>query len=119
SGIGLGMACLGGGDGEEAWNIFEQVIEQFPDDHETMQWLIQSGTFLREWEKLSQQLSRYLERNPGDCDMRFAHAGVEIRAGRLETARRQFEMLSLLKPDYEGLPALEHQVQMAAADFPG
>lgn len=113
------MACLGRGEIEEAWNIFEQVIEQFPDDVEAMQWLIQSGTSLHQWEKLSQQLSRYLERNPGNCDMRFAHAGVEIRAGRLETARRQFEVLSLLKPDYEGLTALESQVQMAAADSSG
>jgi hypothetical protein len=48
--------------------------------------------------------------------MRFALAGVEFRAGRLDSAQKQFEMLSLLKPDYEGLKDLGDLLQTAPVD---
>ncbi len=81
-----------------------------------MNGLIQSGTALEQWEDLGQRLSRYVERNPADCDMRFALAGIEFRAGRLDSAKHQFEMLSLLKPDFEGLHDLEVLLQTALLD---
>lgn len=118
AGIGLGMACMGIGDVEEAWRVFEQVVAEHPDDAEGMNWLIQSGTLLQRWEGLGQRLSRYVERNPADCDMRFALAGVEFRAGRIDLAKHQFGMLSLLKPDYEGLTDLGVLLQMAPVDMP-
>ena len=117
SGIGLGMACMGMGDVEEAWRVFEQVVVDHPDDTEAMNWLIQSGTSLQRWTGLSQQLSRYVERNPADCDMRFALAGVEFRAGRMALAKEQFELLSLLKPDYEGLKDLGILLQPAPVEM--
>jgi GT2 family glycosyltransferase/Flp pilus assembly protein TadD len=116
AGIGLGMAYIGTGEIEEAWNVFEQVAAEYPDDGEAMNWLIRSGTPLQRWEGLGQRLSRYVERNPADLDMRFALAGVEFRLGRRDSARYQFEMLSLLKPDYEGLPDLGNLVQAAPVD---
>jgi GT2 family glycosyltransferase/Flp pilus assembly protein TadD len=118
AGIGLGMACMGMGDVEEAWRVFEQVVVDHPDDAEAMNWLIQSGTSLQRWEGLGQRLSRYVERNPADCDMHFALAGVEFRAGRMDSAKHQFEMLSLLKPGYEGLTDLEVLLQTAPVDVP-
>lgn len=114
--IGLGMAYTGMGDIEEAWNVFEHVAAEHPDDTEAMNWLIRSGTTLQRWDGLGQRLSRYVERNPTDLDMRFALAGVEFRAGRRDSARYQFEMLSLLKPDYEGLQDLGHLLQAAPVD---
>ena len=111
AGIGLGMACMGVGDVEEAWRVFEQVVAEHPDDAEGMNGLIQSGTLLQRWDGLGLRLSRYVERNPADCDMRFALAGVEFRAGRMDSAKHQFEMLSLLKPDYEGLTDLRVLLQ--------
>jgi thioredoxin-like negative regulator of GroEL len=107
---------MGMGDVEEAWRVFEQVVVDHPDDTEAMNWLIQSGTSLQRWTGLSQQLSRYVERNPADCDMRFALAGVEFRAGRMALAKEQFELLSLLKPDYEGLKDLEILLKQAPVD---
>lgn len=114
--IGLGMACMGMGDVEEAWKVFEQVVADHPDDVEAMNWLIQAGTSLQRWEGLGERLSRYVERNPADCNLRFALAGVEFRAGRMDTAKRQFEMLMLLKPDYEGLHDLGVLLQTAPLD---
>nr|MBA3965378.1 glycosyltransferase [Nitrospirales bacterium] len=114
--IGLGMACMGMGDVEEAWRVFEQVVADCPDDVEAINWLIQAGTSLQRWEDLGDRLSRYVERNPADCDMRFALAGVEFRAGRMARAIKQFEMLHLLKPDYEGLHDLEILLQTAPLD---
>ncbi|MEO6201927.1 MAG: tetratricopeptide repeat protein, partial [Nitrospirales bacterium] len=111
--IGLGMACMGMGDVEEAWRVFEQVVADYPDDVEAINWLIQAGTSLQRWEGLGERLSRYVERNPVNCDMRFALAGVEFRAGRMAPAIKQFEMLHLLKPDYEGLHDLEVLLQTA------
>jgi GT2 family glycosyltransferase/SAM-dependent methyltransferase len=114
--IGLGMACMGMGDVEEAWKIFEQVMVDHPDDVEAMNGLIQAGTSLERWKGLGDRLGRYVERNPANCDMRFALAGVEFRASRLDVAKQQFEMLSLLKPDYEGLHDLEILLQTAPLD---
>jgi Flp pilus assembly protein TadD len=118
AGIGLGMACVGIGDVEEAWRVFEQVLLEHPDDSEAMNWLIQSGTSLQRWSGLSQHLSRFVERNPAECDMRFALAGVEVRAGRMASAKQQYEMLSLLKPDYRGLQDLGVLLQPTSVDRP-
>ncbi len=116
AGIGLGMACMGIGDVEEAWRVFEQVVLEHPDDSEAMNWLIQSGTSLQRWTGLSQHLSRFVERNPAECDMRFALAGVEVRAGRMASAKQQYEMLSLLKPDFGGLQELGVLFQPTSVD---
>jgi thioredoxin-like negative regulator of GroEL len=114
--IGEGMAAFGLGKGERAWEIFIQVLDRYPDDQDALNWLIRAGTLLERWEGLGQRLSGYVERNPADCDMRFALAGVEFRAGQLDSAMRQFEMLSLLKPDCEGLDDLGNLLQMATLD---
>jgi GT2 family glycosyltransferase/radical SAM superfamily enzyme YgiQ (UPF0313 family)/tetratricopeptide (TPR) repeat protein len=114
--LGGGMAAFGLGKGEQAWDVFIQTLDSYPDDQEALNWLIRTGTALQRWEGLGQRLSRYVERNPADCDMRFALAGVEFRAGRLDSAQKQFEMLSLLKPDYEGLKDLGDLLQTAPVD---
>lgn len=114
--IGLGMACMGMGDVEEAWRVFDQVVADYPDDVEAMNGLIQAGTSLQRWKGLWERLLRYVERNPVNCDMRFALAGVEFRAGRHDSARQHFEMLSLLKPDYEGLRDLGVLLQRVPLD---
>jgi len=114
--LGGGMAAFGLGKGERAWDIFIQTLDSYPDDQEALNWLIRAGTMLQRWEGLGQRIFRYVERNPADCDMRFALAGVEFRAGRLDSAKRQFEMLSLLKPDYEGLKDLGDLLQTASVD---
>ncbi|GJL67400.1 MAG: hypothetical protein NPIRA06_00350 [Nitrospirales bacterium] len=115
--IGLGMACMGMGDGEQAWRIFGQVVADHPDDVEAMNGLIQAGTSLQRWKGLGERLSRYVERNPANCDMRFALAGVQFRASRLDLAKQQFEMLRLLKPDHEGLCDLGVLLQTAPLDL--
>lgn len=116
TGLGLGMACMGMGDFNEAWRVFDQVVNDHPDDSDAMNGLIQSGTALELWGDLRQRLSRYIDRNPADCDRRFALAGIDFRAGRLDSARRQFEMLSLLKPDFEGLHDLEVLLRKGPVD---
>lgn len=105
--MGLGMACMGLGEIAEAWSIFEQVVSVDPDDIEAMRSLIQAGTALQRWEDLAIHLSRFIERNPADCAMRFALAGVGFRAGHSQEAMEQLTWLRLMKPDYEGLEDLE------------
>jgi len=68
---------------------------------------MQAGTALQRWEVLSGRLARFVERNPADCDMRFALAGVGFRAGHSQEAMEQLTWLRLMTPDYEGLEALE------------
>ena len=104
--VGRGMACMGMGNTEEAWELFEQFLSEYPDDVEAMNWIIQSGTALEKWGSLAKLLSQYVTRNPANCDMRFALAGAEFRAGNVEKAKEQYELLSLLKPDYKGLEDL-------------
>jgi len=105
--IGLGMACMGLDQNAEAWNVCEQLILEDPDNVETIQCLIQVGTVLRYWEALGNHLARYVERNPADCDMRFALASVGFRAGHPQEAMEQLAWLRLMTPDYEGLEELE------------
>ena len=105
--MGLGMACMGLGETAEAWSIFEQVVSVDQDDIEAMRSLIQAGTALQRWEDLAIHLSRFIERNPVDCAMRFALAGVEFRAGHSQEAMEQLTWLRLMIPDYQGLEDLE------------
>ena len=104
--IGLGMACMGLGENEEAWTQFNQVLSQDPDNIEATRCLIQVGTVLERWESLFCQLRRFVERNPAASEIRFALAGVAVRAGHLEQAREQLSWFQLIKPDYEGLEDL-------------
>jgi thioredoxin-like negative regulator of GroEL len=52
-------------------------------------------------------LVRFIERNPADCNVRFALAGVQFRAGQSDQAKEHLTWLRLIKPDYEGLADLE------------
>jgi thioredoxin-like negative regulator of GroEL len=115
--VGMGMACMGLGETAEAWRMFDQMISVDPDDLETMCCLIQAGTALQRWEALARHLTRFVERNPADCNMRFALAGVEFRAGHSQEAMEQLTWLRLMTPDYEGLEDLEGLLH--AAQTPG
>ena len=109
--MGLGMACMGLGLNDEAWGIFEHVVSVDPDGIEAMRCLIQTGTVLQRWEALARHLTQFVERNPADCDMRFALAGVEYRCGSFEKAMDQLTWLRLMTPDFEGLEDLERLLQ--------
>ena len=105
--MGLGMAYLGLEQYVEAWNVFEKIVAGDPDNIEAIHCLMQAGTALQHWEALSGYLARFVERNPADCDMRFALAGVQFRAGQINQAKEHMIWLRLFKADYEGLENLE------------
>ena len=108
--IGLGMAYVGAGKIKHAWNTFKVVWEQNPDDVEVMNWLLRVGTELADWNALSTCLTKFVERNPANCDMRFALAGTQVRCGNRENAQSNLQTLRLLKPDQEGFQDLEHAI---------
>ena len=103
---GLGMAYMGLENWEEAWNIFHRRCLEASDDLEATKSVLQIGTVLKRWGETAGILTRYVERNPADCEMRFALAGVQYRCGEVEHARNNLDMLRLLKPDFEGLEDL-------------
>ena len=105
--MGLGMACMGLKQFDEAWDIFEQVVSVDPDNLEAMHCLIQAGTALQQWESLASHLARFVERNPADCNMRFALAGVQFRSGYSDKVNEHLTWLKLMKPELEGLEDLE------------
>lgn len=113
---GLAMAYWGAGNFEQAWNLFRQAYQAHPDDSENVKHLLQVGTALKCWQELDDVLGQYLERNPADCDIRFALAGVQFRAGQIELAQQQYLTLATLKPDYEGLQDL--QVLLESSTIP-
>ncbi len=104
--LGFGLACLGLGAFQEAWDAFRGVAESYPDDSEALNGVIQAGTALEYWPQLGEILERYLIRNPADCERRFALASVKYRMGDLPQARQQFDRLKLLQPHFEGLDQL-------------
>ncbi len=116
--IGAGMACMGLGENEEAWTQFKQVLSQDPDSLEAIRCLIQVGTGLERWDSLFHQLSHFVERNPAASDIRFALAGVAVRAGHLEKTREQLSWFQLIKPDYEGLEDLANALNNVQVQEP-
>lgn len=103
---GIGMAQLGRGCAEEAWNIFSRLVEEKPDDSEALHWLLRAGTSLQRWRALAPLLVRYLGRVPEDVSVRFALAGVRLREGRVDLARVEHDRLRRDAPEFAGLDEL-------------
>ena len=109
--LGLGMAWMGIGDASKAWDAFSHVMTTDPDNQEAVNGLIQAGTALKRWEDLLLQLTRYLDRNPANCDIRFVLASVCYRARKVELAQNHYETLQIFSPEYEGIELLGQQLQ--------
>lgn len=106
AGIGLGMAAMGLKNQEQAWKAFLEVLASAPDDGEAIHWLVRAGTALERWDQLSDEVRRFLLRNPADATLRLALAGILIRAGQHEAARGECDSLRLLHPECDGLQEL-------------
>ena len=115
--MGLGMAYVGLGKPKQAWNTFKIAWNQNPDDVEIMNWLIQIGTELADWNALALCLTNFVERNPVNCDMRYALAGVQVRRGNIKEAQSHLQTLELLRPDYVGLHDLKRAVENGEVDL--
>jgi GT2 family glycosyltransferase/glycosyltransferase involved in cell wall biosynthesis/Flp pilus assembly protein TadD len=104
--MGMGMASLGRAYTQGAWEQFLLVLAEHPDDAEAVHWLLRAGTAQNRWDELSRHLRGYVSRNPNDLAVRFALAGVLVRADRIDEARRQHDTLRSLAPEYDGLAEL-------------
>lgn len=108
--MGLVMAAIGNNQPERAWAQITALCAQQPDDEECLHWLLKCGTLLQRWDALASQLSSFVARNPGNMAMRFALAGVLLRAGRRADAQREYDCLQVLAPAFEGLDELAKQL---------
>ncbi|MCP9456492.1 MAG: hypothetical protein NNA18_10345, partial [Nitrospira sp.] len=108
--MGMGMAALGRSYAQGAWERFCEVLADYPDDPEAIHWLLRAGTAQNRWEELSRHLASYVKRNPGDLAVRFALAGVWLRAERIEEARQEREVIQSLDPHFDGLAELEQAI---------
>ena len=104
--MGLGMARVGQGEIDRAWNDFSTVLNEYPDDAEAIHWLLRAGSARGLWAELSERLQGFLLRNPADLSVRYALAGVLIRSGQKEAAQQEYQTLCTLAPSYEGLEEL-------------
>ncbi|MBH0181835.1 MAG: glycosyltransferase, partial [Nitrospira sp.] len=104
--MGMGMASLGRAYAQGAWEQFLLVLNEHPDDAEAIHWLLRAGTAQNRWAELSGHLRQYLSRNPGDLAVRFALAGVLVRAERIDEARREHDALQAIAPEFDGLADL-------------
>ena len=104
--MGIGMASMGRAYPQGAWQTFLRVLAENPDDAEVMHWLLRAGTAQNRWRELSVQLRNFLARNPSDLSVRYAYAGVLLRADQVEAARQEYDQLRALAPSYEGLVEL-------------
>lgn len=104
------MAAMGDNRPEAAWEDISELCAHEPDDEECMHWLLRCGTMLQRWNDVGVRLSAFLGRNPGSLAMRFALAGVLLRAGRRGDAQREYECLRALAPDMEGMDELGRQL---------
>lgn len=104
--MGMGMASLGRAYAQGAWEQFLLVLVEHPDDAEAVHWLLRAGTAQNRWAELSGHLRQYVSRNPGDLAVRFALAGVLVRAERIDEARREHDALQAVAPEFDGLAEL-------------
>lgn len=108
--MGLVMAAIGNNRPERAWSEITAVCAQQPDDEECMHWMLKCGTMLQSWDVLASRLSSFVARNPGNIAMRFALAGVLLRAGRRADAQREYDWLRAMAPTFEGMDELARQL---------
>lgn len=104
--MGIGMASMGRAYPQGAWQTFLRVLAENPDDADVIHWLLRAGTAQNRWRELSVQLHNYLARNPSDLSVRFAYAGVLLRADLVDAARQEYDQLRALAPAHEGLVEL-------------
>jgi len=104
--MGIGMASMGRAYPQGAWQTFLRVLAENPDDAEVIHWLLRAGTAQNRWRELSVQLHNYLARNPSDLSVRFAYAGVLLRADQVDASHQEYDQLRALAPTYEGLVEL-------------
>ncbi|MEQ1792860.1 MAG: glycosyltransferase [Nitrospira sp.] len=104
--MGIGMASMGRAYPQGAWQTFLRVLAENPDDPEVIHWLLRAGTAQNRWNEMSVQLRNFLARNPSDLSVRFAYAGVLLRADQVEVARHEYDQLRALAPSYDGLAEL-------------
>jgi glycosyltransferase involved in cell wall biosynthesis/GT2 family glycosyltransferase/Flp pilus assembly protein TadD len=108
--MGMGMASLGRAYAQGAWEQFLLVLAEHPDDAEAVHWLLRAGTTQNRWTELSGHLRQYVSRNPGDLAVRFALAGVLVRAERIDEARREHDALQAIAPEFDGLADLGRMI---------
>jgi len=104
--LGRGMALLGTGANEEAWQTFADLVRERPDDAEAVHWLLRAGCVLERWRGLRAFLAESVARVPKDPSLRFALAGVQVRLGDLEAARGELQTLRATAPSFDGLDSL-------------
>lgn len=113
--LGMGMAVVGQNQLEKAWHICRHLSVEYPDDQEVLHWLLRVGVSLGRWEPLSDDLERYIARNPSDLSARFASAGTLLRLGRVEAARKEYDTIRVLNPGFEGLDDLAKGLSAAGS----
>jgi len=104
--LGLGMALLGSGANEEAWQTFADVVREHPDDAEAVHWLLRAGCVLERWRGLRAFLAESVARAPKEPSLRFALAGIQLRLGEVEAARGEYATLRATAPGFDGLDSL-------------
>jgi len=104
--LGLGMAALGSGANEEAWQTFADLVREQPEDAEAVHWLLRAGCVLERWRALRPFLAESVARAPRDAALRFALAGIQVRLGDLDAARGEYQTLCATAPEFDGLASL-------------
>ncbi len=113
--LGLVMACLGAGEASRATDVCAELMAEWPDDAEVLHWLLRAGSASERWAELAERFGSFLARNPAEMHTRFAYAGILLRVGRGEEARREYEQIRLFAPDFDGLADLARAIEAAAA----
>jgi predicted Zn-dependent protease len=114
SSLGIVMAAMGGHRPERAWDVLLPLCANEPDDEECMHWLLRCGTALERWAEISERLTAFLVRNPGNMTLRFALTGVLLRLGHRAEAQREYDLLRILDPAMEGLEELARELSDSA-----
>ena len=117
--LGFGMAMLGQGEAAEAFEVFQSMLNDHPDDQEVIHWVVIAGTTIKDWVRIADQLEKFLMRNPASCDIRFTLAGVYLRGGMKEKSQREYETLRMVNPDYAGLDDLASHLSVSSPFDPG
>jgi tetratricopeptide (TPR) repeat protein len=101
----------------EAAAVFDQVLDQAPDDAEIRTYMATSLYAAGERERAMEEFSRALEDNPDNVlalhNVALGHLDLN---GDVNAARQALDRILQIEPDYEGLASLQSRIAAAGGN---
>ena len=94
-----------------AWRQYQQALDLNPENMRALLGAIQLGYPLQKLSELEGSLARFLEFNPGNLSILYAHAGCCYAQGKHQDALSQLEKIKIFEPEHQLANELLNRIQ--------